>query len=347
MTADAVGGVWTYALELAAGLAAEDVEVVLAVLGPPPSAEQRQRLDVTPLTGYDERPYALEWMDDPADEVRRSAAWLLGLEEELRPDLIHLNGYALGAVASTAARLIVGHSCLLSWHEAVRRVPAGREWSWYREVVRTGLERADALVAPTHAMLGELERLYEPTCPREVIRNGLGSKLLRPSAKQPFVLGVGRAWDEGKNLGALERVAARLDWPVLVAGDGGRLGRISADRLDELYRSAAVFAAPGKYEPFGLAALEAARSGCALVLGDLPTQHEIWGDAALYVDPFDDDAIASALAGLIGDDELRATLAGAARRRSRAYTRRRMTAAYVDLYERLVTDRVAAEGLAR
>ena len=36
MTTDAVGGVWTYSRELAGALAGEDVEVVLAVLGPPP-----------------------------------------------------------------------------------------------------------------------------------------------------------------------------------------------------------------------------------------------------------------------------------------------------------------------
>ena len=41
MTADAVGGVWTYALDLAVGLAPRGVEVVLAVLGPAPSPRQR------------------------------------------------------------------------------------------------------------------------------------------------------------------------------------------------------------------------------------------------------------------------------------------------------------------
>ena len=40
MTADAVGGVWTYALDLAQGLNEADIAVRLAVLGPAPSPDQ-------------------------------------------------------------------------------------------------------------------------------------------------------------------------------------------------------------------------------------------------------------------------------------------------------------------
>jgi hypothetical protein len=42
MSTDAVGGVWRYSMELAHGLGARGVEVVLAVLGPEPDADQRQ-----------------------------------------------------------------------------------------------------------------------------------------------------------------------------------------------------------------------------------------------------------------------------------------------------------------
>ncbi len=41
ITTDAVGGVWSYSVDLAATLSARRVEVVLAVVGPPPSAGQR------------------------------------------------------------------------------------------------------------------------------------------------------------------------------------------------------------------------------------------------------------------------------------------------------------------
>jgi glycogen synthase len=153
--------------------------------------------------------------------------------------------------------------------------------------------------------------------------------------KRRFVLGVGRAWDAAKNLAALEGVADRLSCPVVVAGEGSALGRVDDVRLRQLYGDAPVFAAPARYEPFGLAALEAASSGCALVLGDIPTLREVWADAAVYVDPGDDDALAHALERLLADEQERGRLAEDARRRAASYSRERMAGDYVRLYERL------------
>jgi glycogen(starch) synthase len=62
MTTDAIGGVWRYALDLAAGLVHHGADVLLATLGPRPSAEQRrQALDI-PRTTLAEGDFALEWM---------------------------------------------------------------------------------------------------------------------------------------------------------------------------------------------------------------------------------------------------------------------------------------------
>ena len=338
MTADAVGGVFTYALELAEGLAEHDVEVVLVMVGPPPSAEQRRLLGGAPLAGYCERAYALEWMDDPWEDVNRAAYWLLELADAVRPNLVHLNGYAHGALPLGVPKLVVGHSCVLSWHDAVRRRPAGRDWACYRAAVSAGIQGADGLIAPTRALLAELRRLYNPRCLCEAIPNGLAPATLAPQPKEHYVLGVGRMWDEAKNLAALERVGGRLDWPVVVAGEGSPLGRVDGEPLRRLYACAAVFAEPARYEPFGLAALEAALCGCALVLGDIATLREVWAEAAIYVDPFDDDALAAALQRLIDHEAERERLGRAAHRRALVYSRERMAAAYLDLYERLLNE---------
>jgi glycosyltransferase involved in cell wall biosynthesis len=337
MTADAVGGVWTYALDLVEGLAEHDVEVVLALLGPAPTAEQRRELARSSLAGWAHRGFALEWMGDAEEDLERTGWWLLELCDAARPDLLHLNGYGVAATPTPVPKLVVGHSCVLSWHEAVRGRPAGPEWSWYRRAVVRGLGRADALVAPTAAMLDELVRLYAPDCPREVIPNGLG-RGPRPLAKEELVLGVGRVWDAGKNLDALRRVAHDLPWPVVVAGAGGELGRISPERLAELYGRAAIFAAPARYEPFGLSALEAGLARCALVLGDIPSLREVWGEAALFVDPSDDEALGATLRALIRAPAAVKALGAAARARALRYTRELMTAGYLDLYERLLTE---------
>jgi glycogen synthase len=273
--------------------------------------------------------FALEWMDDPWRDVARAGEWLLRIAEEVEPDLVHLNAYAHAALPWSVPVLVVGHSDVLSWHAAVRGRPAGREWTRYRDAVAAGLDAADLLVAPTRAMLDELIRLYEPACPRTVIPNG-SARGFPFRAKEELVLTAGRAWDEAKNVRALERVAPRLEWPVAFArGDVGR------DALDELYSRAAIFAEPARYEPFGLAALEAGRAGCALVLGDIASLREVWGDAALYVPPGDEGALERTLAELIREPRLRGAYAVRARRRARSYSPERMARGYVELYDRV------------
>jgi glycogen synthase len=42
--------------------------------------------------------FKLEWMDEPWDDLRRAADWLLSLEQRVQPDLVHLNGYVHGAL---------------------------------------------------------------------------------------------------------------------------------------------------------------------------------------------------------------------------------------------------------
>ena len=56
-----------------------------------------------------------------------------------------------------------------------------------------------------------------------------------------------------------------------------------------------VFVSAALYEPFGLAVLEAAQAGCALVLSDIPTFRELWDGAALFVAADDAAGFAAAL----------------------------------------------------
>src|SRR5204863_1804155 len=105
----------------------------------------------------------------------------------------------------------------------------------------------------------------------------------------------------------------RVPWSVYVAGEQGSaefggcvpLGRLSPDAMADWYARAAIFALPAYYEPFGLGPLEAALSGCALVLGDIASLREVWGDAALFVAPGSDRELESTLRTLIRDPGLR------------------------------------------
>jgi len=321
MTADAVGGVWTYARELAAAL---DAEVTIATMGPLPDERPPNVLVST---------FALEWQDDPWEDVDRAGAWLLELEEELEPDLVHLNGYAHGSLPWRAPVVVAAHSDVCSWWWAVHDGPPPERYDRYRAAVEAGLRAADVVVAPTRAVLCDLRRHYRLCREQAVVPNG--SSFIPASApKEPLVAALGRFWDEAKNLAALERARHACPWPLVVAGDGSPLGRLDGAGVRSLLARASVFAAPTRYEPFGLGILEAARSGCALVLGDVPSLREVWSDAALFAPPDDDDALAAALHLVATDEELRDELAERARRRAARYTVERMAAGYTAVYER-------------
>jgi glycogen synthase len=345
MTGDTVGGVFTYMCELAAAVAERGVETSVALMGRPLGADQLRALGRAGVARVYAHDYELEWMDDPWRDVECASRWLLDIEAEVEPDVVHLNGYAHAALRWRAPTLVVGHSCVLSWWEAVHDEPAPPKWDRYREEVRRGLAAAGLVAAPTVAMLRDLRRLYAPRTETIVLPNGRRPRSLR-RPKQPFVLGVGRLWDEAKNLAALDAAAARVRWPVLVAGDEPEpvarprharlLGRLSDERLAERFATASVFAAPAKYEPFGLAALEAGLAGCALVLGDVPSLREVWDDAAVFVAPSDAEALAAEINRLIDDRTLREALAGAAEQRAGTFTPDRMASAYVHAYERLL-----------
>jgi glycosyltransferase involved in cell wall biosynthesis len=346
MTADTLGGVWTYALELVDGLAAHDVEVHLATMGGPLSLDQREAASRSAIASLHESAFLLEWMDDPWTDVDRAGDWLLALAGELEPDVVHLNGYAHGSLAWDVPVVSVAHSDVVSWWEEVRGEPAPCEWVEYCRRVTQGISAADEVVAPTEWVASSIARVYgrRPA----VINNGRRSDWVRIELpKQPMIAAAGRVWDEAKNLTAVARVAPRLSWPLVIAGEGADagpsgqpfLGRLTFDELAVLLARASVFVLPARYEPFGLGPLEAAIAGCALVLGDIPSLREVWDDAALFVDPDDDDALVDALEQLAADGDLRAVYAAKAAERSAMYTVTRMADQYAALYRRLTISR--------
>lgn len=351
MTTDTVGGVWTYALDLSAALGARGVAVTLAALGEPRPAQRRAAEDL-PEVELRAAPFRLEWMEEPWDDVRGAGAWLLELERELVPDVVHLNQYAFGRLPFRAPRLVVGHSCVLSWWRAIHGEPPPPTWDRYRLEVARGLHAADGVVAPTRAMLGELRELYDlPAAGTLTIPNGRSPTAFRPAhRKEPLVLSAGRLWDEAKNLRALDAAAPEVPWDVVVAGpteppeDTGPharptrvrlLGALEPAELAAWYGRASVYALPARYEPFGLSVLEAALSGCALVLGDVPSLRETWEGAARFVDPEDPAELAECLRELATDAAGRLELAATALGRALELTPERQAQRYLGVYSGL------------
>lgn len=347
MTADTVGGVWTYSLTLAKALRQHGVSVYLATMGAPVSRDQREQVRSLDNVFLFESQFRLEWMDNPWDDVRRAGDWLLNIEQNIDASIIHLNGYAHASLPWERPVVVVGHSCVLSWWRAVKHEEdAPKSWARYREAVRRGLMEADAVIAPSRAMLSELNRRYGPLRTAFVVPNACHSQEFTPATKEPFIFSSGRLWDEAKNVRALDAIAPALKWPVYLAGDGFAaqgshlVGCLSAGEIRSWYSRASIYVLPARYEPFGLSILEAALSGCALVVGDIPSLRENWDDAAVFVDPDDPAGLREAIEGLIADDEIRAQLAARARARGLGFIPDRMARAYMDVYRSIAAAQV-------
>jgi glycogen(starch) synthase len=334
LTTDAVGGVWRYTVDLVSCLTRQGVSVLVASLGPRPSAEQRQQIRRISGTHLRESEFALEWMPNPWRDVDASAAWLLDLAQEFRADLVHLNGYSYAALPWNRPVVIAAHSCVCSWWRAVHGVEAGEEWNEYRRRVRQGLVAGDAITAPSVSMAEAVAREYGiPASKIQVIYNFSRTRTCRQLSKRPRILAAGRRWDAGKNFQLLEQIAHRLTCSLQIASGLSHL------ELQREMAHASIFAHPALYEPFGLSVLEAARHRCALVLSDIPSLRELWDGAALFLDPRDEEQWIFELNRLHSDPAYCAFLGESAQRRARQYSCSRAIKNYRNLYGSLLGTR--------
>jgi glycogen(starch) synthase len=376
VTTDTLGGVWNYTRELVTGLSRSGCEVTLVSFGRLPHPDQIAWISRETAAGesaasrtasgdpyasaqpfpinYIPTPFKLEWMENAGNDLQASLQLVRDLIEETRPDIIHSNQFVFGAMRPKVPVVLVAHSDVVSWWRAVygERPPESPFHRNYERLVRLALESADAVVVPSQSALGDLRQSFDFAGSARVIPNGRSAALFNPySAKRPYALSIGRLWDSGKQVMLLNRPDLPLEVRIAgstshpVHGDRGLprqprldwLGDLNDARLVPQLAHALVYVGTSRYEPFGLAPLEAALSRCALLLNDLPTFHEVWGDDALYFARDDADDLVRCLRRLASNEEMCRKLGLAACRRAlNRYTASVMVASYLDLYRNLV-----------
>lgn len=363
-TADTLGGVWTYARELVTGLARRGVQVTLVSFGDIPSAAQTRWLDALPQVDFRPTAFKLEWMQDSEGDMEASSQYLRQVIEEVQPDLLHFSQFYYGALSCDVPRIVVAHSDVLSWWSAVHQHgPAESAWvRWYRESVSRGLACATAVVAPSRWMLEQIERHYGKPQQGIVVYNGRTPTLFNPHvSKEDTIITVGRLWDSGKNAGLLLR--DEMPAPVHIVGadrhpefqSSAFVGQeirsnVHLDpqqderQLAQLFSRAAIYAATSRYEPFGLAPVEAALSRCAIVASDIPVFRELWDGTAMFFRSDDAASLRSTLEHLVRDPGLRQLYANLAYNHARAkFSAARMIDQYLDLYHALLPASVVTQ----
>ena len=218
----------------------------------------------------------------------------------------------------------------------------------YPALVRAHAARADRIIVVSRFVAGEVQRLLDIPADRiSVCSNGAPEWKRPPAAVSAdgYVLFAGTI-EPRKNVEGLLDAYARLlarraNTPRLViaghadvsaaatlaavdrpplAGHVDYRGYVPADERESLYKGAQVFVLPSFDEGFGIPALEAMAAGVPVVVAKRGALPEVVGDAGLLVDPDDPDSIAAALERLIGDADLRASLARRGLERARRFT---------------------------
>jgi glycosyltransferase involved in cell wall biosynthesis len=174
----------------------------------------------------------------------------------------------------------------------------------------------------------------------------------------PFILAVGET--ENKNIGmavkvfeqlalrgfcgtlriigALERQAESVRQRVAVSRYRERIiftGVISMDQLVENYATCSLFLFPSHFEGFGLPVIEAMYCGAPVVASNTSSLPEAGGDAAIYCDPADADALVGAAERILKDDVYRKELAEKGKSRARKRSWSEAAEMVMEIYEEL------------
>jgi glycogen synthase len=355
MTTDTVGGVWTYCMELCRALQPANVHFYLVTTGALMRPSQNKEVKRLNNVSVFETDFLLEWMKDPWKSIDASGAWLLKLADRLQPDLIHLNAFSYASLPWKVPVIVTAHSDVFSWWLAVKKEYAPAEWNEYFKRVANGLQQADFIVAVSKTTMSSIRNIYTTTAAGKVIYNGRNDGLFFSAIKNKTVFSMGRIWDEAKNISLLVEAADKISYPVRLAGDKNfdnescntagsnitHLGQLSEDEIAAELAKAAVYVLPAKYEPFGLSILEAALSGCALVLGKIDSLQEIWGDAALYVDTDNADELADSINLLMKNDPMRLHFSKKAMTTAKKYSISAMANNYRNLYQQISEHSIA------
>lgn len=335
------GGAETYARRLLPALAEADPRLELTLYAGAAAAEslENERWNVVPLRF------------DPRSRVRRVLAEQTLLPAALRGDRLNLlhNLFNTGPAVSPVPQVTTIHDVVFKRYPETHGVLA----KGVELLVPLAARRSARIVTVSEASKADIIQFLGIASDRiDVTPNGPG---LSEGVKGPPPLEIRRRFEVGdaplvltvaptrrhKNVDRLVEALARIPDAVLVVagyqtsgeddlvryaerlGVANRLRRpgwVDDATLDGLYRAADCFAFPSLAEGFGLPVLEAMLRGAPVACSNTTSLPEIAGDAALFFDPLDVDAIADAVRQLLGDEKLATRLRKAGRKRAAGFS---------------------------
>lgn len=228
----------------------------------------------------------------------------------------------------------------------------------FTQQAREAAERSDAIIAVSQFTASQVESLLGVERSRiHVVPHGVEPAAAVKPRREKMVLFVG-AIQKRKNVARLVRAFERMprEWTLVLAGAADGFGAaeelatvsksprsaditvagyVTREELEDLYARASIFAFPSLDEGFGMPVLEAMARGVAVVTSNCSAMPEVAGDAALLVDPHDEEDISDALARLAVEDGFRYELVERGRARVAEFSWERAVRETWGVYQRL------------
>ncbi|HAR63289.1 MAG: hypothetical protein DKM50_00665 [Candidatus Margulisiibacteriota bacterium] len=346
MTGEITSTIWTYMMELIKALDEYNIEVVLAAMGGLLPDEQKEEIKKLANIKVYESNFKLEWMEKPWKDLEKAGKWLLMLEKLTKPDIIHCNSYVYGALPWHNPVVLVGHPYVL--HQLALQADVTKEHEKYYQHVQSSLDKAASIVVPTKQLLFMLEKKFGQLSRARIIRYSRNPSLFPLGKKNPFIFSSEETWNDIPSIETLNNIAPSLNWPIYIAKNSDVPGekpnpyrnllildRLSSKLARSWLTSAAIYVLPSGNESFGFSVLEAALSGCVLVLGDTPSLRELWGDCAVYVARNDEEGLKTTLKFLITSRDFCQNIAARSHKQALEYIPKNMAKSYISLYQEL------------
>jgi glycosyltransferase involved in cell wall biosynthesis len=281
--------------------------------------------------------------------------------ERFQPDIVHETYYSQKRKASAGTKVVLTVFDMI--HE--RFPDSFRSWDSTSMEKAVAVERADHVVCISEQTRKDLIELFVVDQAKTSVIH-LGFSLTKqsvdwtPVRDRPYLLFVGSRGGYKNFESLLHTYAANPalhhDYDLVAFGGGSlnarekalvaklgipfeRMRHLSGDDsvLSGLYRRAALFVYPSRYEGFGIPPLEAMSFDCPVVCSNTSAIPEVVGDAAEFFDPDSIESIGRAIERVLNDEALRQTLVAGGRERVKQFSWERCAEQTFAVYRGLLT----------